>query len=83
MGYSGVRDVIMKKTAIEWLIEKYIENGIICLNDIQQAKELEKQQITRAYSTGGYDERDNPTREAHEYYNKTFGNEIKTKKNQN
>ena len=34
-----------KQTAVEWLIEKYIEKSVICLDDIQQAKELEKQQF--------------------------------------
>lgn len=42
----------MEKTAVEWLVEKYIENGIICLDDIQQAKELEKQQRQEAFEKG-------------------------------
>ncbi len=42
----------MENTAVEWLVEKYIENGIICLNDIQQAKELEKQQLQEAFEKG-------------------------------
>lgn len=39
----------MEKTAVEWLIEKYIENGIIFLDDIKQAKELEKER-SREYA---------------------------------
>lgn len=76
----------MEKTAVDFLVEQlneimgltsfvfdcdedYKEN---ILSSIKQAKELFEQQITRAYSTGGYDERDNPTREAHEYFEQNF-----------
>lgn len=34
----------MEKTAVEWLVEKYIESGVIFLDDIKEAKEMEKQQ---------------------------------------
>jgi hypothetical protein len=39
----------MEKTAVEWLVEKYIESGVIFLDDINQAKEIEKQQIVKAH----------------------------------
>lgn len=34
-----------KQTAVDWLVEKYIENGVIFLDDIKKAKEMEKQQL--------------------------------------
>jgi hypothetical protein len=44
----------MKQTAVEWLVEKLQESGIPLMTDefemIQQAKEMEKQQIVDAFS---------------------------------
>lgn len=34
----------MEKTAVEWLVQKYIESGVIFLDDINHAKEIEIQQ---------------------------------------
>lgn len=39
----------MEKTAVEWLVQKYIESGVIFLDDINQAKEMEKEQIIKAH----------------------------------
>ena len=39
----------MEKTAVEWLVQKYIESGVIFLDDINQAKEMEKEQIVKAH----------------------------------
>jgi hypothetical protein len=36
------------KTAVEWLVERLAENGILHSSDIAKAKELEKQQIMKA-----------------------------------
>jgi len=33
------------KTAVEWLFEQYVNKGIITLEDIEQAKQMEKEQI--------------------------------------
>lgn len=77
----------MKQTAVEWLIfiiERYIENlsedDLKNLSDLlEQAKEMEKQQIMDAYEIGfadawddaRYD--DSPTYEgAEQYYNETY-----------
>ena len=42
-----------KQTAVEWLVEKLQESGIPLMTDefemIQQAKEMEKEQIKEAY----------------------------------
>jgi hypothetical protein len=32
------------KTAVEWLFEQYVNKSIITLEDIEQAKEMEKKQ---------------------------------------
>ena len=42
----------MEKTAVEWLVEKYIESGVIFLDDIKQSKEMEKKQIVNAFNDG-------------------------------
>jgi glycerol-3-phosphate O-acyltransferase len=71
----------MKQTAVEWLIaqvntakwkfaDKKDREAII-----QQAKEMEKEQIKNAYYTGGDDVEDNRDREAEQYYNETFKSE--------
>jgi uncharacterized protein (DUF3084 family) len=39
----------MEKTAVEWLVEKYIESGVITLDNINQSLEIEKQQIIDAH----------------------------------
>ena len=43
----------MEQTAVEWLVEKYVNNGfIITVEVLQQAKEMEKEQIMDAYWDG-------------------------------
>jgi len=65
----------MKKTAVEWLEERYndslFEDNFICKDEFAQAKEMEKQQIIDAYWDGG---QDIPfTKETCEqYYNQNF-----------
>ncbi len=39
----------MKQTAVEWLIDKYIIVGGITQTMVEQAKEMEKEQIIEAY----------------------------------
>jgi hypothetical protein len=62
----------MKQTAIDWLVEKLKENGVNFWQEeiemIEEAKEMEKQQIIDAYNNG-----DN--RSAELYYNETFKSE--------
>ena len=57
-----------KQTAVEWLYSEWAKNGTIFLEDLEQAKEMEKQQIIDAYNNG-----DN--RSAELYYNETFKSE--------
>lgn len=62
------------KTAVEFLVERLVENGILHSSDIAQAKELEKQQIMKAiYDSMGTNLDPNMGR-AEQYYNETFKN---------
>ena len=40
------------KTAVEFLVETLAENGILHSSDIEQAKEMENQQIENAFEQG-------------------------------
>jgi hypothetical protein len=76
----------MKQTAVEWLIEqistsKYFYNlmeeiesrgTIVQPNGIlEQAKEMEKEQIIQAYYQNGWNDNDNE-HNAEQYYNETY-----------
>ncbi len=74
------------KTAVEWLVEQYEKSFKINVNavmqePIQQAKEMEKQQIIDAFNAGDLDSdtyfipflKEND--ESENYYNKTFKSE--------
>ena len=65
-----------KQTAVEWLVNKIIEeNGLISSKDVNQAKELEKQQIIDAYDLGmGHYGGVNRRSDAEQYYNETYEN---------
>ena len=68
----------MKQTAVEWLFDQYVNKSIITIEDIEQAKEMEKQQIVEAHGnklkkskgTGNYEY----WFSGEDYYNKTFKN---------
>jgi hypothetical protein len=68
----------MKQTTVEWLIERIINGGIYTkemLKDLEQAKEMEKQQIETAYQAGdgdAYNLKETKTW-AEQYYNETYG----------
>jgi hypothetical protein len=65
----------MKQTAVEWLVEQCprIET-IVAYNILEQAKEMEKEQIIDAYYQGDADS-DNIHVDAEQYYNETFKSE--------
>ena len=64
------------KTAVEWLEKQLDSTQLYWVKDyIDQAKEMEKKQIIKAYCTGNDDVIDNPDREAEQYYNETFKSE--------
>lgn len=59
----------MKNTAVDWLVENY---GLLIPTElIEVAKEIEKQQIIKAYQDGKYVNAIEAF-EAIEYYNETF-----------
>jgi hypothetical protein len=70
----------MKQTAIEWFIEKTIESGHLWVTDtpsdmtelgklIEQAKQMEKEQIMDAYKADLHPCSDE---DAEQYYNETY-----------
>jgi hypothetical protein len=70
----------MKQTAVEWLIEQWpILESQLPSWLIQQAKEMEKQNIIESYCQGCFDMwKDNgivPRETAEQYYNETFKSE--------
>ena len=65
------------KTAVEFLVERLAENGILHSSDIEKAKEMEKQEIIDAFDCGIYDGGENVSHynmNAEQYYNETFKN---------
>jgi len=69
----------MEQTAVEWLVERYVTKSVITLEDIKQAKEMEKEQIIAACQHGNNFEQGDLNCEA--YYNKTFGDNGESLKN--
>ena len=70
-----------KQTAVEWLIEQMEKQCVNVLTDaeIEQAKEMEKQQIIESYCQGCFDIwKDDgifPRETSEQYYNETFKSE--------
>lgn len=64
----------MKQTAVEWLVNQYIEKLTITPAMVEQAKAMEKEQIKEAYNQSWHD-RMNPYKTAEKYYNETFKSE--------
>ena len=64
----------MKQTAVEWLREKlWIEFGFAFSDNIlDQAKEMEKEQIMQAFANG---KKNGDKNWAHRYYKETFKSE--------
>jgi hypothetical protein len=64
----------MKQTAVEWLVDKVLQTNhlkAIFEDEINQAKEREKQQIIDAWEDG---QNSFPTINAKQYYKETFKN---------
>jgi hypothetical protein len=67
----------MKQTAVEWLEKEFVKlestigvHGVM-YELIEQAKEMEKEQIIQAYYQNGWNDNDNE-HNAEQYYNETF-----------
>jgi hypothetical protein len=66
----------MKQTAVEWLVTKLplgVKGAI--LDKIEQAKEMEKEQIMDAFNDGINDECIGGNKSPEQYYNETFKSE--------
>jgi len=62
----------MKQTAVEWLIEQWpILESQIPERILEQAKEMEKEQIIEAFNQSWHD-RMNPYKTAEKYYTETY-----------
>jgi hypothetical protein len=62
------------KTAVEFLVERLAENGILHSSDISKAKELEKQQIMKAVFDSMGTNLDPNMGRSEQYYNETYNN---------
>ena len=63
----------MKQTAVEWLVDKYIIVGGITQSMVEQAKEMEKEQIIDALQE--FLDITLPDEVCEKYYNETFKSE--------
>jgi hypothetical protein len=62
----------MKQTAVEWLEQQlFNKRGKFTKGDIDQAKEMEKEQIIESYNTS-FLLRDKPYSTAEKYYKETY-----------
>ena len=75
-----IKQTRMKQTAVDWLFNEYIDRGLITIEAIKQAIEMEKQQIEDAYEIGFADAWDDaryddePTYAgAEQYYKEIYG----------
>lgn len=61
----------MKQTAVEWLESEMLKPNLGMKDILEQAKEMEKQQIIDAYRNGKINQLEN----SEIYYNETYKNE--------
>ena len=62
----------MKQTAVEWLMEEYINGLSINLQIMKKALEMEKEQIIDAFEFAWYEWAEMTPNVAENYYNETF-----------
>jgi hypothetical protein len=67
----------MKQTAVEWLIDQLVTENEVTLKGenyklFEQAKQMEKEQINKAFYDGYYQEE---LYDARKYYNQTYKSE--------
>jgi hypothetical protein len=65
----------MKQTAVEWLFEQFIRGSLPKKGLLEQAKEIEKQQIIDAYHSGRKNVIIRNNILPKQYYNETFNND--------
>ena len=75
-----IKQTRMIKTAVDWLFNEYINRGVITIEAIKQAIEMEKQQIEDAYDIGFADAWDDARYDedpkyagAEQYYKEIYG----------
>jgi hypothetical protein len=61
----------MKQTAVEWLVKELNLEGYDYT--VEQAKEMEKEQILFAYNDGAMGAFDKTYKGMHEYFNENYG----------
>ena len=69
----------MKQTAVDWLLEELSDNGFshldLATDIIEQAKEMEKEQIKDAHLIGLITSMEmEATKQSEQYYNETYKN---------
>ena len=62
----------MKNSAVEFIIERLAENGILHSSDVCEAKELERQNLYSFYIQGGIDCVSQADRTVEDFYNETL-----------
>jgi hypothetical protein len=67
----------MKQTAVEWLFEQVVNRTerVYFLKELEQAKEMEKQQLYNFYVQGGIDCVTQVDRTVEDFYKETFKSE--------
>jgi len=69
----------MKQTAVEWLLEQINPYGVSVHQSLfEQAKEMEKEQIIKAYWSSYKEGQYSGDKTADEYYNETYKSELRT-----
>lgn len=65
----------MKQTAVEWLIQEYINSSFINIQIMKKALEMEKEQIVEAHNCGYSEGIYQSCESGEQYYNETFKSE--------
>ena len=61
-----------KQTAVDWLLNDYVHKGVITIEAIDQAKEMEKEQIIDFANNYGFDVCGYDYERAEQYYKETY-----------
>jgi hypothetical protein len=72
-----IKNTSNRQTAVEWLLNQYAKNSVITLHDVTEAGRMEREEIMDAYAQGVVDEAGeilDVTKDAEEYYEKTYRN---------
>lgn len=71
---NNITNQPMAQTAIDWLLEQaYLISSTKWPDIVEEALEMEKEQITKAYEFGVGDAYNYTSEEGEQYYNETYG----------